>query len=738
MNEERLLKQAILDDNMLNTTAPNFNTTDGNGLYQTNDNDGITYYFRGNIDNNYVSFANSLWRIIRINGNNSIRLIKSEAIGKSVFNNNRNDNAYVGLKYTIREVHGTNINSAILGEENSVEGITLYGWYNNNIKNNYNNYLDLNAGFICDRAIYSGTGIGTNNTIYAAYNRLVTNKTPTLICNNENDILKIPIGLITADEVVYAGMVYRTDSRNSYLYLENQSNWTMSPYWFSDQKSGVGKIANIFAIGGGTNGISTSVSNNTEGVRPVINLKSNVQVTGTGTLTDPYVVTSLYEENGGSDTPSQPSIPSNGTIFKPIKVTSAQLNSLSLQNGQFIITTDTKKIYVDMDNERKLFNAEVGGSGSVYWKTYINGEWDSPETPEPVPETKIYGIKRSLTTVSSAWERTDDAVGLVANAQVGTDPVVNNFDSLYPWSDIYTYSWNKDTGEETRYDAAGFSYTDDYIFTKIPTLWYKRWQDSTHEYIQIATAELEGFTKCDEFSVGRYTMSGTTSAPTSKSGVAPLVSQTRASFRTAAAKLSGCCLIDWRYFILQILYLVEYADYNSQAKLGQGWTSGNSTALTNGSCDTLGMKSGRPTGTDGKTGVIYRGVENIFGNIWQWVDGINISSRKAYVCTDPTKYADNTTSGDYVGLSYTNASSNGYASKLGYDANRSIYAFPIAASGSETTYVCDYYYQSSGSYVAAVGGAWYHTLTAGLFYWNLNYIASDANTYSGSRLLKYQ
>lgn len=244
------------------------------------------------------------------------------------------------------------------------------------------------------------------------------------------------------------------------------------------------------------------------------------------------------------------------------------------------------------------------------------GRIDLGEKKEPKPTAKIYGIKRLLTTSSTAWERTNDAIDLYAEATHDGNLVRNDFDNIYPWSDIYTYSLNINTGKETRYDEPGFNYTDDYIFTRIPEFWWKREQSGGYETIQIATAELPGYTKSEAFSVGRYLFSGTTSAPTSKSGVAPLANQTRANFRTAAKRLDGCCLIDWRYFILQMLYLVEYADYNSQAKLGRGYCDDNSSALSNGSCDALGMKSGRPTGNDGKTGVIYRGIENIFGNIF--------------------------------------------------------------------------------------------------------------------------
>lgn len=374
----------------------------------------------------------------------------------------------------------------------------------------------------------------------------------------------------------------------------------------------------------------------------------------------------------------------------------------------------------------KLINPIIGGKS-------IDGIVKNNNLVYKHSKVHIYGIKRALNSSSSQWERTDDAIDLIANAQVGTDSVVNDFDSLYPWSDIYTYSWNKDTDEEIRYDDPSFNYTDDYIFTKIPEFWYKRWQDNTNEYIQIATGKAEGFILCNEFSVGRYSICTDFK---SKSGTDYLTSETRAYFRENARSLnSNLGILDWRYFLLQILYLVEYADYNSQKKLGNG-VCARSQMVGSGECDLLGMKSGRiPNGLS----VIYRGIENIFGNVEQYIDGININNYQIYICYDPTKYSDDLFNEDYQKISYRACSYSDYISKLGYDSNHSLISMPVQASGSNSTYICDYFNINTGSRIVGVGGAFNGgTYQVGLWNWDFHNDSSSKYYGIGARLLKYQ
>ena len=351
----------------------------------------------------------------------------------------------------------------------------------------------------------------------------------------------------------------------------------------------------------------------------------------------------------------------------------------------------------------------------------------------------IYGVRHQLTDSGTTWERLEDAIGLTANATHDGTAVTNDFDSLYPWSDIIScnYDFTNDTVNAYYGDTSfKFDGSNGDVMTKIPEFWWKREQKDGYEYQYIADGEVEGFTKSNEFMVGRYTISGSSSAVYSRSGYSPLVSTKRTDFRTYARnKGTNTGIIDWRYFLLQMLYLVEYANTNSQSTLGYGVCDA-SFKVNSGGCDTLGMKSGCVT-NDKKHSVIYRGIEDIFGNVYQWVDGININSRRTYICYNPANYVDDTFSGNYSALSYTNSSSSGYVSKLGYDSNNSLIAMPTEVSGSSSTYYCDYYDQNSGNKIACVGGDFSSGANVGLWYWSCYYSSSYSDSYIGSRLLKY-
>ena len=355
--------------------------------------------------------------------------------------------------------------------------------------------------------------------------------------------------------------------------------------------------------------------------------------------------------------------------------------------------------------------------------------------------SKVYGVRRSLASSSSAWERIEDAVGLVANAQVGTTAVRNDFDSIYPWSDIITCNYNNSTKKVTAYYGdANFSFTgsNGQVLTIIPEFYYKRYVSDGYEYVLISKDNLDGFVKSDKFMIGRYTMSGSSSGVFSRSGYSPLVNTTIANFRQYAKNLgSGWQQLDWHYFILQMLYLVEYSDYNAQSKLGAGFTNANNTgAIKSGGCDKLGMKSGSAAGND-TSSVIYRGVEDIFGNVWQFVDGININNYQAYINYNPNTYASDVFTGDYQKLGYVNNSTSGsYVTGLGYDPKHPLVALATDVGGSSSTYTTDYYWCANEKRIALVGGRWLSGSYCGLWCWDCHNDSASSNIYFGARLLK--
>lgn len=282
-----------------------------NGIYKSEDDLGNSYYFRGNVTNNYVYFAKNWWQIIRINGDGTIRMIytsnpndsnANQYISKSRFNNNDNDNAYVGYMYgtagssTYNATH-TNTNSSTIKT-------VIDSWYQNNLSS-YSKYI-ADAIYCNDREVVqvnnvggmtlTGNGAGTNESAYAAY----VDHAPTLKCKNKNDrfttsstlgngALTNPIALITYDEVVMAGgtgidfatMTFISNKYYLYPVNENYWYWTMTPFAYSDGDAGA------VLIGDFVNSYSVCVN---FAVRPVVSLKSDAISGGVGTVNNPFYV----------------------------------------------------------------------------------------------------------------------------------------------------------------------------------------------------------------------------------------------------------------------------------------------------------------------------------------------------------------------------------------------------------------------------------------------------------------
>ena len=264
--------------------------TQGQTTDWTNNGQGITYYYTGANPNNWVQFAGFWWRIIRINGDGSIRMIyqgtsanttgTGTQIGTSAFNSSPGNKTYVGLVYNTSSQHGDGTNSTIMNKLNT--------WYNNNLASYEADYIDTGAGFCSDRNMASGYNFDSNGTIYyAPYNRY--NGPASLQCNSEdilsqdNEKLPNPIGLVTMDEALLTGIKYSTANTGSYLYT-GQSYWTMSPYYFN------GYGARVFTVWLDGNLYDYDVDWTDPGVRPVINIRANVSLTGSGTSTDPFKV----------------------------------------------------------------------------------------------------------------------------------------------------------------------------------------------------------------------------------------------------------------------------------------------------------------------------------------------------------------------------------------------------------------------------------------------------------------
>ncbi|NLD15983.1 MAG: hypothetical protein GX666_00180, partial [Tissierellia bacterium] len=309
------------------------NTSDENKMYKMEDDYGDSYYFRGaqSYVNNNLIFAEHQWKIIRINGDGSLRIIYNgtcpgnsctinttgtgthmmlpsdnslyNSSGTSAYNlTNRDDNKYVGYMYGgANGEASTSRLQATTNETDTHIKSYLDEWYKINISGtNYENYIS-DTLFCNDREIDTsyGTGLGyaQNQTGYMARYRLYTNKTPSIKCNDQNDRfttinynnlsapgnnkLDYPIGLLTADEGSLAGLKNGSSNSTNYLYT-NQIFWTMSPYTFNSSDAYVWSVLSDGRLD--YDGVNLA-----RGVRGVLNLASNTPITGTGTTLDPYV-----------------------------------------------------------------------------------------------------------------------------------------------------------------------------------------------------------------------------------------------------------------------------------------------------------------------------------------------------------------------------------------------------------------------------------------------------------------
>lgn len=320
--EKMPAKEYILDHITTISSRDSFDTiltTSTTGIiYEGEDDYGLTYYYAGAPTDNYFQFGGYWWRIIRINGDGTIRLIYAgtisdysvgltngyddsttlyETIGSFAFHTLTNGQRYIGYYSEASNLHGISDSSNIVKQLNT--------WYQQSLLT-YNEYISDNTLFCNDRTAYIDE-FGIREAVwsdvplyYGAYIRLQTKKEPTFKCANNldafttsntnnynyegNGVLTYPIGLITADEVAFAGGLYNTPNNQYYLYT-NTISWTMSPAKYED---GDGREWQIGAPGGlnYSNGLITSPRQ----TRPVINLRADITLTGTGTSTDPYRV----------------------------------------------------------------------------------------------------------------------------------------------------------------------------------------------------------------------------------------------------------------------------------------------------------------------------------------------------------------------------------------------------------------------------------------------------------------
>ena len=363
-----------------NSGVDNNNNTglgDGtNGIYKSEDDFGTSYYFRGAVENNYVKFGkyeNDLyygyddnrlgvvgfscldisvpteecyklasagddmyWRIIRINGDGSIRMIyagteayangtedQNSVIGRSAYNVNYQDNGYVGYMYgnfttpTNCSTDDNNVTTCTGGSTSYEEAhanindstIKTYidSWYNNYLSNYA--YAIADTIYCNDRSItpvesfagvaLTGTGKGAENTAYSGLTRGYISHNPSLKCVNKNDRFTVnnsignakltnPIGLISSDEVIMGGLTNYDFVNDAYIANPDSYLTTDYLYWTLTPFAAVDGSASVDGVSDGILGGDRFVNFGSGGVRPVVSLLPDMISGGNGTIDNPW------------------------------------------------------------------------------------------------------------------------------------------------------------------------------------------------------------------------------------------------------------------------------------------------------------------------------------------------------------------------------------------------------------------------------------------------------------------
>lgn len=358
--------------------------------------------------------------------------------------------------------------------------------------------------------------------------------------------------------------------------------------------------------------------------------------------------------------------------------------------------------------------------------------------PVPTVDGNIYGASWDGSS-SGSLQRTDAAVGLKA----GINGAQNDFDNRGPWGLM----------DKTVTDSYGNA------FVRVPKFYIRKTQDknkplSTWQvslvkqgddwYLPNCFYDFDNKKELDYVDVSRYEGFIESGHLKSKSRVNPTNNVDINDFRTAATALNvdgkkGYHLWDVHTLdALQVLFTIEFATLDSQSIMKGNTDNTGNSLMNTGATDEVKGSSGFVT--SGATPMTYRGIENLYGNLAMWTDGLNVSNLSLYSCDDATKYVSDTFTYPYYKVSYPLISTNGQnITGLGFDKEHPGVTAPTSFnSDSYNTYYHDYgYVNGSGNYVVYTGGSWsWSAGGSGLWFWYGVLSSTNAVSDVGSRLLK--
>ena len=411
---------------------------------------------------------------------------------------------------------------------------------------------------------------------------------------------------------------------------------------------------------------------------------------------------------------------------KTITVTRSGTGAISAQSSAPDVAS------VSVSGNKITVTGHENGDVTVTVNVAADSNYNAPAAKTcsvTVSFAQIYGVQWDG-TASTTWSRTD-----AAETFMNPTPAVNNgngsspFDTIMPWA-----------GMVVEDDATAGK------LVKIPKYWFKWTRSGNGMKLQISNGPEAGFHvspahadrgdgkgERDYVYVGRYHCN---TSYKSQAGSQPAASMTRAQARSNIHNLGSTY---WQYdfamyWTIMMLYLVEYANWNSQATIGYG-CSPSSQKFNMGATDAMIYHTGTSAASRTTYGSVqYRHIEGLWDNVYDWCDGIRFSGSTVYCIANPASFSD-TSGGTNVG---TRATSGGYISGwTNPTADGFEYAlYPNAVSGSETTYVCDYCVYVASGVVLLVGGYYGQNQNHGAFCLYGDYAASDADASIGCRLQK--
>lgn len=416
----------------------------------------------------------------------------------------------------------------------------------------------------------------------------------------------------------------------------------------------------------------------------------------------------------------------------------SQYASFSFNNENKTVTVLAKK---ELPNNLNYISLIFLSEESENWDSSTNSQMIDIESL-----TSVFGVSWDSSQPSTALTRLTKAndPNKLVTVDITTEPVPavgtgsgsSPFDSYMPWMGMEKTFIHVTSGDVDPDPSMSGIYW--LAFVKIPEFYYKVENIGNIFRYYVADGAVDGFSLHPGSGcyVARYEASayGTSiNRLASRSNETPLTGLTREGFRGRRGEMApGFQLYDFAaWCAVGLLYRVEYADWGSQEKINRGIVNDTAAAHKTGETDAMVYHTGRANSGD-NSAVQYRGIENPWGNVSEFIDGINIQSKTAYICTEPESYADDTTD-NYTSSGITLPNS-GFIKGLGLSSVFPWAFIPNANGGSSISYIPDYTYSGPEWKVLNAGGHITSKQEAGLFFFHAGVTSSGTSNKVGARL----